>query len=173
MKCPNQARIVMPAALQWEQEKKRKESDLQRLFPNCLQIQIRFSRSWWKIWFYSLYACPPRNQALGPSTCLGVKEREREKSTSDLWVCREINLLFSQLITSKMHVYQSVCNTLILMDYMHYGRAADLICIPRRADYKITLLMHWFFLHPRLMALMNKRERGGTEPVDKKKKKKS
>ena len=64
-----------------------------------------------------------------------------------------------------MHVYQSVCNTLILMDYMHYGRAADLICIPRRADYTITLLMHWFFLHPRLMALMNKREkRGGPSP---------
>lgn len=30
------------------------------------------------------------------------------------------------------------------MDYMHYGPAADLICIPRCADYKITLLMHWF-----------------------------
>lgn len=151
--------------------KKKKRIRSAALIPKVSADSNRFSRSWWKIWFYSLYACPPRNQALGPSTCLGVKEREREKSTSDLWVCREINLLFSQLITSKMHVYQSVCNTLILMDYMHYGRAADLICIPRRADYKITLLMHWFFLHPRLMALMNKRERGGTEPVDKKKKK--
>lgn len=151
--------------------KKKKRIRSAALIPKLSADSNRFSRSWWKIWFYSLYACPPRNQALGPSTCLGVKEREREKSTSDLWVCREINLLFSQLITSKMHVYQSVCNTLILMDYMHYGRAADLICIPRRADYKITLLMHWFFLHPRLMALMNKRERGGTEPVDKKKKK--
>jgi len=30
------------------------------------------------------------------------------------------------------------------MDYMHYGPASDLICIPRCADYKITLLMHWF-----------------------------
>lgn len=37
-----------------------------------------------------------------------------------------------------------VCNTFILMDYTHYGPAANLICIPRRADYKITLLMHWF-----------------------------
>lgn len=37
-----------------------------------------------------------------------------------------------------------VCNTFILMDYMHYGPAADLICIPRCPDYKITLLMHWF-----------------------------
>lgn len=38
----------------------------------------------------------------------------------------------------------AVCNTFTLMDYMHYGPASDLICIPRCADYKITLLMHWF-----------------------------
>lgn len=30
------------------------------------------------------------------------------------------------------------------MDYMHYGPAANLICIPHCADYKITLLMHSF-----------------------------
>lgn len=30
------------------------------------------------------------------------------------------------------------------MDYMHYSPASDLICMPHCADYKITLLMHWF-----------------------------
>lgn len=37
-----------------------------------------------------------------------------------------------------------VSNTSILMDYMHYSPASDLICMPHCADYKITLLMHWF-----------------------------
>lgn len=43
-----------------------------------------------------------------------------------------------------MHVYHLSVNTFILMDYMHYGPASDLICIPHCADYNITLLMHRF-----------------------------
>ena len=52
------------------------------------------------------------------------------------------------------------------MDYMHYGPAADLICIPRRADYKITLLMHWFSPSK----IDGTDEQKGAKPVDQKKK---
>lgn len=37
-----------------------------------------------------------------------------------------------------------VHTALVLMDYLHYRPASDLICIPHCADYKITLLMHGF-----------------------------
>lgn len=39
-----------------------------------------------------------------------------------------------------------VCNTFILMDYMHYGPATTLICIPRYADNKMILPVYWFSL---------------------------
>lgn len=68
------------------------------------------------------------------------RKRKKENSVSirrDQSIIQSINHLKNACLSA-------VCNTFILMDYMHYGPAADLICIPRRADYKITLLMHWF-----------------------------
>lgn len=72
--------------------------------------------------------------------------------TPGLSICREINLFIQSinhhLPPPKNACLSDVCNTFILMDYMHYGRADDPICIRLCADYKITPLMRccWVFL---------------------------
>lgn len=88
---------------------------------------------------FVVYMLVPHMHTPSPSAYFSMKER-----TPDLWVCREINLLFSQLITSKMHVYQMsvtlsfwwiTCITALLPIWFVFLRCAD---------YKITLLMHRF-----------------------------
>lgn len=126
-------------------------------------------------WFYTVdgksdfivFMLVPHIRTAGLSTYSDVK---RKKSTPDLWVYGEINLLFSQLITPKMHVYQMsvtlsfwwiTCITALLPIWFVFLAVL------------ITKLHCWCigFLHLRLMALMNKREQA-TKPVDKNKIKK-
>ncbi len=115
-----------------------------------------------EIWFYSLYTCPPYSHGQSIHKLL----HKRKKETPGLWVYGEINLLFSQLITSKMHVYQLsvtlsfwwiTCITALLPIWFVFLAVL------------ITKLHCWCigFLHARLMALMNKREQPA-KPMDKK-----
>lgn len=105
-----------------------------------------------KRYFYDVYAK------------LSTNILQKEKKTPHLWVYGEINLLFSQLITSKMHVYQ-LSVTLSL-----WWITCIMALLPIWFVFLavlITKLHCWCigFLHRRLMALMNKRE----NPTSKKK----
>lgn len=158
MKCPNQTHIAKPAALQWKQKK----HQLRDASSQSVCIFKSILHRWWEIWFYSPYACPPYSH----SQSILERLHKRKKETLDLWVYGEINLLFSQLITSKMHVYQLsvtlsfwwiTCITALLPIWFVFLAVL------------ITKLHCWCigFLHARLMALMNKREQP-TKPMDKK-----
>lgn len=89
---------------------------------------------------FTVFLRVPHVHTSSPSTYFSVKERNQLQIceyTRDQSIIQSINHLRNACLSD-------VCNTFILMDYMHYVPAADLICIPRCADDKITLLMHWF-----------------------------
>lgn len=139
MKCPNQTHIVMPAALIVQTKK----HQMCNSYSQTVRIFKSISQSWWEIWFYCLYVCPSHPH----TNSIDIPQQEGEKSTPPSVSIRRDQSIIQSINHLKNACLSDVCNTFILMDYMHYGRAADLICIPRCADYKITLLMHWFSLH--------------------------
>lgn len=158
MKCPNQTHCNDCSTI----VETGKASDLQCLFPKVSVDLNRFLHSWWEIWFYSLYPCPPYSH----SQSIDILQGKRKKSTPDLWVYGEINLLFSQLITSEMHVYQM---SVTLSFWWITCITAPLPIWFVFLAVLITKLHCWCigFLNPRLMALMNKREQR-TRPLNKK-----
>lgn len=100
-------------------------------------------------WFYTVdgksdfivFMLVPHIRTAGLSTYSDVKKKEINSRSLSI---RRDQSIIQSINHPKNACLSDVCNTFILMDYMHYGPAADLICIPRCADYKITLLMHWF-----------------------------
>lgn len=65
------------------------------------------------------------------------------EGTPDLCMQRDQSIIQS-INYLKNTCLSDVCNTFIVMDYMHYGPAIILICIPCYANNKIILPMYWF-----------------------------